>query len=69
MANAPNKYERDILEIKNFMTQMNVNSNELINFPTSNGITGEVYKRQTTIFYNNFNPSANILYSADVDNI
>lgn len=69
LAKAPNQYERDIIEVKNFMTQMNVNSNELINFPTSNGITGEVYKRQTTIFYNNFNPMYNILYSADVDNI
>ena len=52
------------------MQRTNVDPNELINFPTGSGITGEVYRRQSTMFFNNFiNPLANIYYSADVDNI
>ena len=41
----------------------------MIMFPTTAGITGEVFRTQTTLAFNNFTRNNNILFVEDVDNI
>ena len=50
------------------MKQSLLSPNEMIQFPVSSGITSEVYKKQKTIFFNDFTTN-NIMYVSEIDNI
>lgn len=50
------------------MKQSLLSPNEMIQFPVSTGITSEVYKKQKTLYFNDFTTN-NIMYVSEIDNI
>lgn len=68
-AAALNDGDRELIDITETMRQLMIGHTEMILFPTSNGITGNVFKKQKTILFNNFTRRNNIQFSNDVDNI
>lgn len=46
--------DRELIDITETMRQLLIGRTEMILFPTQNGITGSVFKKQKTILFNNF---------------
>ena len=67
--NAKDAKELDYINTVESMRDAILSANNLICFPISTGITSAVYRSQKTQHYNDFNPTVNIHYVGDIDNI
>ena len=61
--------ELDHINTVESMRDAILSANNLICFPVSTGITSAVYRTQKTQFFNDFNPTVNIQFVGDIDNI
>lgn len=66
---AKSEKELEYIDATEEMRDVQLSSNQMINFPVTTGITSLAFKSQKIKYFNDFLPHTNMSFVSDVDNI